>query len=392
MSMFLILLLGRLLSELGHRLGWPSVVGEILAGLLIGPSLLNWVTPDPTLAIIAELGVILLLFDIGCKTSMKHLYHSGRSVFWVALLGIILPGVSTGLAAAYWLELSTFSAIFFGCALTATSIGISLRVLTQAGQQQNPAGHIILGAAVVDDIVGVALLSLMFNFAISGRIDLASTARLSLVIVAFLLLSLIATRMLIYLFRALQPRAKHSGYETLAAMSLIYLFTWLAHWVGAPTLLGGFIVGMALSRQFVSPINRYLQNPFSFTHQLEQATRPLVDMLAPVFFVYIGISLDLSQLHISWSGLAILLWLSLIAIVSKLLAGLVVKGNWRQKLLIGSAMIPRGEVGLVFAKLGHQLGVLPPKLFAELILIIAITTLIGPLLLKWVLSGQQTHS
>jgi len=387
-SIFIMLTLGRLLSELCCRVGVPGVVGEMLAGLIIGPSILGWVHPHNTLSVLAELGVILLLFDIGCETSVKRLYHaSGRSI-WVALGGIIFPVVVGGASAAYWLNLPPFTALFFGCALTATSIGISIRVMTQANQGQTLAGQVILGAAVVDDIVGVVLLSILLNFNASGTLSLVSVLILVLKVVGFMFLAPPMARALIYLFRSWYPHTKGSGFEVFVVITLICLFAWLAHWFGAPALLGGFAAGMALSRQFVSPTNRYLPNPFPFTHKLEVSAKPLVELFSPIFFVYVGISVDLSQLDLTLSGLLVLLWLALIAIVTKLASGMAAKGPLRRKVIIGSAMIPRGEVGLVFAEMGLQLNIIQPKLFTEMVLIIAITSIVGPLLLKWSLKGQ----
>ena len=389
LSLCLILLFGRLFGDLFQRLQLPSVVGEILAGLLLGPTLLNWITPHETLGIMAELGVILLLFSIGCETSIKHLYQAGSSAIGVAFIGILMPAIVVTLTTMLWLNQTGFSAIYLGCALTATSIGISIRVLAQAKQAHSREGHIILGAAVIDDIAGVILLSVLFNFAAKGELSLLATLLLIIKIVGFLLLSPPIARGLLYIFRALRPTEHHTGYEAIVTMVLICLFAWLAHAFGAPALLGGFAVGLALSRQFVSPLNRYLKNPFPFTHQMEVASKPLVDVFAPIFFVYVGVGLDLSQIDASWNGLLILITLSILAIAAKIAAGAFVKGSTRTKLIIGSAMVPRGEVGLVFAEMGLQMEIISSKLFTELVLVIAITTIAGPLLLKWALHSPH---
>ncbi|MFT6256194.1 MAG: Kef-type K+ transport system membrane component KefB [Cellvibrionaceae bacterium] len=389
MSLFFILVVGRILGELSEQLGCPSVVGEVIAGILLGPSILNWVEPNSTLAIIAELGVILLLFDIGCETSIKRLVNAGGQAVRVALLGIALPILTTGLASLYWLSLAPFTALFFGCALTATSIGISMRVLTLYKQTQSSAGHIILGAAVIDDIVGVILLSLLFHFASSGELALSSTLMLFITITSFIVFSPPLVRAIIYFTRWLRPKTNIPGYEVFVVMSLISMFAWLAHWFGTPAILGGFAVGMGISRQFTSPLNKFLKNPFPYTYKLELSSRPLVQIFSPIFFVYVGVSLDLSQLDSSFTGLVILGWLAFIAVLSKFVAGLIAGQNWQEKCIIGAAMVPRGEVGLVFAEMGRQLGVIPAKEFAILVMIIALTTLIGPLILKYTLSKQH---
>ncbi|MCE9791091.1 cation:proton antiporter [Shewanella indica] len=383
-ALFLILLFSRVLGECCNRIGWPPVVGEIGAGLLLGPSVLGWLEPTQVLANIAELGVILLLFSIGAETSIKRLYSAGRQVAAVAIIGIVVPLLLTGLAAFYWLELSLFAALFYGCTLTATSIGISLRVLSDSGQQQSSAGHLILGAAVFDDIAGVILLSLLFNFASEGQLAPLAIIKLC----GLLLLAPPLGRMLVYLLRVFSYQSQTPGYEAVVMLTLICLFAWLAHLFGAPALLGGFAAGLALSRQFIWPWQKYLQNPFPFTHKLEKSMQPLTDVFAPVFFVYVGISLDLSQLNLSPYSLLLLLAMILLAFIGKLAAGLVVSGTWRQKLIVGSAMVPRGEVGLVFAEVGRQLDIIPAKVFTELVLVIAITTLLGPLLLRRLLPKE----
>ncbi|MDX6015317.1 MULTISPECIES: cation:proton antiporter [Shewanella] len=387
-ALFLILLFSRVLGECCNRIGWPAVVGEIGAGLLLGPSVLGWLEPTQVLANIAELGVILLLFSIGAETSIQRLYSAGRQVVAVAIIGIIAPLLLTGLAAFYWLELSLFAALFYGCTLTATSIGISLRVLSDSGQQQSSAGHLILGAAVFDDIAGVILLSLLFNFASEGQLAPLAIIKLCGLLLLFLLLAPPLGRMLIYPLRVLSYQSQTPGYEAVVMLTLICLFAWLAHLFGAPALLGGFVAGLALSRQFIWPWQKYLQNPFPFTHKLEKSMQPLTDVFAPVFFVYVGISLDLSQLNLSPYSLLLLLAMILLAFIGKLAAGLVVSGTWRQKLIVGSAMVPRGEVGLVFAEVGRQLDIIPAKVFTELVLVIAITTLLGPLLLRRLLPKE----
>ncbi|WP_144212985.1 cation:proton antiporter [Shewanella donghaensis] len=391
-SLCLILFLGKLFGGVFQRLGLPVVVGEIFAGLLLGPSLLSVITPHPTLTVLAELGVILLLFSIGCETSIKGLHKAGSRAMSVAILGIIIPAIVMGLSSAYYLTDSTFTAIFLGCALTATSIGISLSVLVRANHAKTTVGNIILGAAVFDDISGVILLSILFNFASNGVFDVMSTLYLIIKVLMFLIFTPPLARALLYLARALKPVNDNSGYEVIITMILVCFFAWAAHLFGAPALLGGFAVGLALSRQFISPLNRYFVNPFAFTHKMEVSTKALVDVFTPIFFVYVGISLDLSQLDYSASGILLLMWISLLAVMSKLLAGGLAGGNWQTKLIVGSAMVPRGEVGLVFAEMGRQMNIIDNKLFTELVVIIAITTLIGPLLLKWSLKKYGHHS
>src|SRR5574340_1313937 len=185
----IILISARLLSETVARFGIPSVIGELLAGLLIGPSLLGWVSPDTTMKLLAEIGIILLLFEVGMDTDLSRLARSGSKPVAVALIGFTLP-FALGYGVSAWVfGLPELTALFIGGTLTATSIGITVRVLDDLGRRQSDEAQIVIGAAVLDDILGVMALAFLYQFVVQNEVSLAATGKFTLVIVMFMLLS-----------------------------------------------------------------------------------------------------------------------------------------------------------------------------------------------------------
>lgn len=382
LSLLLMLLLAKILAQLCWRLGLPAVVGELSSGLILGPSLLGWVTPHPQLHNLAELGVVTLMFVIGCETSIKRLLHSGHRVITVALSGVLVPALLIPPFVHWLLPAPPLEALFFGVALTATSIGIAMRVLRLNQQDKGMMGHTILGAAIIDDVLGVLLLGFMFSLS-NGDMEPAGVVLQLTTIVLFLMLAPIATRVIIYLLKPLAKQDMLPGFHASTVLLLICLFGWLAYLCGTPPLLGGFAAGLGISRHFTSPWSKWLVNPFPFTRKLEKASGPLNDVLAPLFFSYVGLSINLNQQALTPTTLIIALVLTVLAVLTKLQCGLWLSGSWRQKLMVGSAMVPRGEVGLVFAEMGRQVNLLGDEAFALLVLVITLTTIVGPVVLKW---------
>ncbi|WP_169307047.1 cation:proton antiporter [Ferrimonas sediminicola] len=385
LSLLLMLLLAKILAQLCWHLGLPAVVGELSAGLVLGPSLLGWVQPHLQLQNLAELGVVTLMFVIGCETSIKRLMHSGPRVLTVALSGVLVPAMVIPPMVHWLLPAPPLEALFFGVALTATSIGIAMRVLRLNHQDRGVMGHTILGAAIIDDVLGVLLLGLMFSLS-NGDLEPTRLFLQLVTIVLFLMLAPVATRVLIYLLKPLAKRDLLPGFHASTVLLLICLFGWLAYLCGTPPLLGGFAAGLGVSRHFTSPWSKWLVNPFSFTRQLEHASGPLNDVLAPLFFSYVGLSIDLSQHALTPAFLVVALALTTAAVLAKLQCGLWIAASWRQKMMLGSAMVPRGEVGLVFAEMGRQVNLLGAEGFTLLVLVITLTTIVGPVMLKWACS------
>jgi len=383
------LIAARVLSETVARFGIPSVIGELMAGLLIGPSLLGWVTPDTTMKLLAEIGIILLLFEVGMDTSLSRLVRSGSKPYIVAVVGFVLP-FGLGYAVSAWLfGLSELTALFIGGTLTATSIGITVRVLDDLGKRQSDEAQIVIGAAVLDDILGVLALAFLYQFAVEQQVSLKALSEVSLYIVLFMVLAPVVAKLAAAVIDRLDQRAASPGLLLTMALSLILLFSWLAHAVGAPEIMGGFAAGLAFSQHFgfKLPLGKAT---FSFepspklAHRLEEQMRPLIHTFSPLFFVMVGVSLNLSS--VNWSSAFI--WglagsLLLAAFIGKFAAGFFIHEPRQNQIAIGLAMIPRGEVGLIFAQLGFSQDILSGELYAALLIVVALTTMSPPFLLKW---------
>ena len=385
----IILIVARLLSETVARFGIPSVIGELLAGLLIGPSLLGWVTPDTTMKLLAEIGIILLLFEVGMDTNLSRLARSGSKPYIVAVAGFVVP-FGLGYAVSAWLfGLPELTALFIGGTLTATSIGITVRVLDDLGKRQSDEAQIVIGAAVLDDILGVLALAFLYQFAVEQQVSLMALGEVSLYIVLFMVLAPIVAKLASKVIDRLDRNAASPGLLLTMALSLILLFSWLAHAVGAPEIMGGFAAGLAFSQHFGFnlPLGKAILNfepSPQLAHRLEEQMRPLIHTFSPLFFVMVGVSLNLSS--VNWGSAFI--WglagsLLLAAFIGKFAAGFLIREPRRNQMAIGLAMIPRGEVGLIFAQLGFSQGTLNGELYAALLIVIALTTMAPPFLLKW---------
>ena len=384
LSLLLILVAARILAEIAVRLGAPAVIGELGAGILLGPSLLGWLEPNHVLQLLAEIGILLLLFEVGLETDLRKLVQTGRASSAVALTGFLFPFVLGFLLAWQLFELSLLVSLFIGGALTATSIGITVRVLSDLHQRHSREGQIVLGAAVLDDILGVVLLALLYEFSIGGGITLGNIARVLMFITLFFLLAPVAARLISVLVKRFDDVSETPGLIPTAMVSLVLLFAWLAHEMGAPELLGGFAAGLALSRRFFLPFGIALHNEPRFSERIENEMRPIIQLFTPIFFVMVGLSLNLRE--IDWSSAFIwsfsLLFL-LAAVIGKFAGAAFIGEPLARKIRIGVAMTPRGEVGLIFAELGRSSGIFDNEVYAGMIIVIALTTLLPPFLLKY---------
>lgn len=378
-----ILLGARILGELAVRLGAPAVIGELFAGVLLGPSLLGWVEPAPVIRLLAEIGIILLLFEIGLETDLQRMARTGLKSAIVALAGVVLPFIG-GFAVSYALfDLSLMVSLFIGGTITATSIGITVRVLADLNRQHSHEAQIVLGAAVLDDIIGVVLLALLYEFSKGGGISYSNTGKVIMFIVLFMVLAPFAAKLIAEVIGRFERSSQIPGLLPTTVVSLVLLFAWLAHAVGAPELLGGFAAGLALSRRFVVPMGMAIRTNTEFAHRMEEQMRPIVHLFTPIFFVMVGLSLNFRV--IDWSSPFVwtfTLTLLTVAVVTKLAAGLFIREPLALRVAIGLSMVPRGEVGLIFAELGRVSGILVGEVYAALILVIAFTTLLPPFALK----------
>ena len=382
-----ILLTARLFSEIAVRIKIPSVLGELFAGILLGPSLLGWIEPNEVLRLLAEIGIILLLFEVGLGTDVRKLANSGRKSVTVALGGFLLPFV-LGYSLGYLVfDFSVLVSLFIGGTLTATSIGITVRVLSDINRQQSTEGQIVLGAAVLDDVFGVVLLALLYEFSIGGGVNMANAGKVLVFVGAFFVLAPMAAKLIALLINRFEAVSGTPGLIPTTIVSLVLFFAWLAHAVGAPELLGGFAAGLALSRRFFLPFGIALRTDKRFSKEIETQMRPIINLFTPIFFVMVGLSLNLQQ--IDWTSPFIwnfsLLFFG-IAIAGKFAGALLIRESWHRRLIIGLAMVPRGEVGLIFAELGRVSGIFNNEVYAAMVIVIALTTLLPPLVMKWAYS------
>ena len=235
----IILLAARFLAEFASRFGVPSVMGELAAGLIFGPSLIGWLAPEETLRILAEVGIILLLFEVGMDTDVFRMAKAGAKPVMVAMAGFLLPLI-VGFAAAYLLfDLSLLASLFIGGTLTATSIGITVRVLTDLKRRASDEAQIVIGAAVIDDILGVIALAFLYQFAVQGQVTMSSIGQVSLFIILFMLLAPIAAKIIGWVIDHYDKKSEHPGLLLTMVVSLIMMFSYLAHAVGAPAIMGG---------------------------------------------------------------------------------------------------------------------------------------------------------
>ncbi len=382
--LLVILLTARVFAELATRLMAPAVIGELFAGVVLGPSLLGWIQPLEAIKLMAEIGIILLLFEVGLGTDVKRLVRTGVKPFVVAVSGFVLPLVF-GFVLGYWIfDLSLLVSLFIGGTLTATSIGITIRVLTDIKSQHSAEGQIVLGAAVLDDVLGVVLLALLYEFSIGGGVSLVNAGKVLTFVIAFFVLAPLAAKSISLVIKRFEKSSRIPGLLPTTIVSLVFFFAWLAHVLGAPEMLGGFAAGLALSRRFFMPLGIALHTHERFARRIEAQMQPIVQLFTPIFFVYVGLSLNLHE--IDWGSTFIWqfsLTLLAVAVAGKVAGVYLIRVSWPARWVIGLSMIPRGEVGLIFAELGRVSGIFNNEIYAGMIIVIALTTVVPPFALKW---------
>lgn len=382
--LLVILLTARLFAELAVRLKSPSVIGELFAGIVIGPSLFGWIEPVEALKLMAEIGIILLLFEVGLSTDIKRLIRTGTKSTIVAIIGFIAP-LLFGFSIGYWLfDLSLLISLFIGGTLTATSIGITVRVLTDLKLNNSHQGQIVLGAAVLDDVLGVMLLALLYEFSTGGGVNWGNAIRVLVFVSAFFILAPMLAKVMSVVIKRFHASSEIPGLIPTTIVSLVLFFAWLAHVVGAPELLGGFAAGLALSRRFFLPLGVTLHKDEDFARTIEQQMQPIISLFTPIFFVVVGLSINLREIDWFSSQVWIFSFVLLVAaIAGKLIGSFFIRESWASRLLIGMSMVPRGEVGLIFAELGRLSGIFNNETHAGMVIVIVLTTIIPPFTMKW---------
>jgi len=365
---------GKFLAEIFERLRQPAVVGEIIAGVLMGPSLLGLVHPSDLTRGLAEIGVIFLLFTVGLETKPRDILQVGWTAALVALLGMIVPFV-LGFYYFRATDHNMVEAVFVGAALTATSVGITARVLADAGVLSSRVARVILGAAVIDDILGMIVLAVVSSLS-TGLINYISLALVAVEAVGFSLLVVFFGSRVVESFQSrVAGLHTRNGAFVLSVVLCLALSLASVH-IGMAAIIGAFLAGLALAEQ-------------SAKWRLQENAHPISEFLAPFFFVLLGTEVNLRTFLQPGMPLTVSI-LCLLAIVSKLVGcGLGSLGmGWRPALRIGVGMVPRGEVGLIVAAVGLRLHTISDSVYTNVVLMSIVTTLFAPPVLRLLLPGS----
>ncbi len=358
----------KLLAELCERVGQPGIVGEILAGALVGPSVLGWISPNETLKALSDLGVMFLLFGVGLEVKASELLKVGGKATVVATIGVIVPFFTGWGILAAW-GAPQIESIFVGAAMVATSVGITASVLSARGVLHEVASKVILAAAVIDDVLGLIVLAVVSSLA-RGRVNLWEIALVASLATAFTVVMAIwgttAVKRVLPIFGS---RARADEAEFHIALVFLFAMALLAQYTGVAAIVGAFLAGLALSD--------------SSDARMRTLTRGVSELLVPFFLAGIGLHLNFGVFR-SRSTIALALLILAAAVVTKLVGcGLgAISLGWQNVLKIGLGMVPRGEVGMVVAQLGLGMAVISTEVYGVVVFMAVATTLLTPLLLK----------
>ena len=384
------LLFAKVLGGVMERFGIPSVLAELLTGILIGNlggslgESFSSIQASPILAGLSELGVLFLLFLVGLETNLSDLAKSGKDASRAAIIGVVAPFI-LGFALVYFMsgsfaETNFNHALFLGAALSATSVGITARVLSDAGELRSRSGQIILGAAVIDDVLGITVLAIVAAIVTQGSVSVGMMAGLLGRIAAFGVCVWVLRRFVLKrVIRLLKP-LEVSGTITILMLSLCLIAAWAAEKAQLAGIIGAFALGLALDETYFEGYQ------LKAATGLEHLMKPVTDFLVPVFFMVVGMRVKLAAFT-DPKTLGFAIALTICAVIGKLACGLPISKEARRtgadRILIGFGMLPRGEVGLIFAGMGLQLQVLNQSDYNAVVAMVALTTLLAPALISW---------
>ena len=408
LTLVVIYLASKLGAEAALKFDFPPVLGELVAGVIVGVSALHLVvfpesglsasnsgimtvlqsinhlspaaitsvfeSQSEVISVLAELGVIVLLFEIGLESDIRQLKEVGVQAVFVACAGVAVPFAAGTVGLMMIFHTPAIPAIFAGAALTATSIGITSKVLSELGRLKSKEGQIIVGAAVIDDVLGIIVLAVVASLAKTGEIDVVNVIYLIVSASVFLLGSILLGGIFNNSFTAVVEKLKTRGNIVIPAFIFALFMAFLANAIHLEAILGAFAAGLVLDES-------------DARNELDELVKPIADMIVPIFFVTVGARADLGVLNPAVpdnrAGLLIAVFLIVVAILGKLVTGWVVFGlPGINRLAIGVGMIPRGEVGLVFAGIGSASGVLDKPLEVSIIIMVILTTFLAPPFLR----------
>ncbi len=416
LSLVFVYLASKLGGELSKLVDLPPVLGELVAGVIVGVSALHllvfpetgavasdsvvitilqkiaglspedvgevFTNSSEVISVLAELGVIILLFEIGLESDLRELQKVGARAAIVAVVGVVAPFVAGTVGLILIFGMPTIPAVFAGAALTATSIGITSKVLSELGQLKSTEGQIIVGAAVIDDVLGIIVLAVVASLAKTGDVDIANLVYLIISATAFLFGSIFLGKFFNKSFVAIAEKLQTRGKLVIPALIFAFSMAFLANAIHLEAILGAFAAGLVLDET-------------DKRKELDQQVIPIADILVPIFFISVGAKVDLSVLNPTIAdnrqGLIIATFLIVVAIIGKVITGWAIFGQEKiNRLAIGIGMIPRGEVGLVFAGIGAASGILDKPLQAAIIIMVILTTFVAPPLLRFAFKQGET--
>ena len=410
--LIVILVAAKLGAELFERIGQPAVLGELIAGVILGNVILvngGWNFFEPLRAsvltdhaaigidILAKIGIIILLFEVGLESSVKEMRRVGISSFLVATIGVVIPFVLGYFVSAVFItrvpnEILAISPnfninnihMFIGATLCATSVGITARVFKDMARIQTPEARIVLGAAVIDDVLGLIILatvSAVVSSAETGsNLSLLDIVKLTMVAVGFLVGALIIGTYFIPRVMKVAARFRTQGLMLITAILICFVLSVLASEAGLASIVGAFAAGLILEEVHFKE--------FGTNIGIENLIQPIATVFVPVFFVLMGIQVHLESFFIP-SILGVSGGLIVAAMLGKQACGLVVREKNIDRVTVGIGMIPRGEVGLIFASIGKGLGVIDTEIFSAVVIMVIVTTLVTPPLLKWSIARAE---
>ena len=399
------LVVAKLMGEVFERLQQPAVLGELIAGIMLGNLVIFGFTrveslkTNETVAALAELGVIILLFEVGLESDLKEMMEVGWSSLLVAVLGVIAPFLLGWAFSAYLVpDEPRLAHVFIGATLCATSVGITARVFKDLGKLGTREARIILGAAVIDDVLGLLILAVVAG-AIKASANGASLSMLNVALIAFksfafLIGSIVVGQLLVPRLLRGAGRLETRGVLLTLAISFCLVLAWAAAKVGLAPIVGAFAAGLILDEVHYQPTGGRTER------DLHDLLQPVSTVLVPIFFVLMGLKVDL-RLFTHGSILGLAAALTVAAIIGKQICALGVVERGVNRLAVGLGMIPRGEVGLIFAGIGatlmlpsatgENIPVISSAIFGAVVIMVIITTLITPITLKWSLGRKRTN-
>jgi Kef-type K+ transport system membrane component KefB len=369
-------------GELAVRVNLPAVLGELVMGVVVGVSGLHLLGgTSEVVKVLSEIGVILLLFEIGLESDLQELLKVGALAAIVACVGVAAPFALGTIGLIVFFGVPVLPAVFAGAALTATSIGITARILADLGRLNTTEGQVIIGAAILDDILGIIILAVVLGITQKGTVSAFDLAYTVVIATGFLVVAIVVGRLFAPFFVKIVNRLRTRGDLLVSALVFAFGLAYIASIIGSEAILGSFAAGLVLAET-------------DKREELERKIKPVADTFVPVFFVSVGATTNLAVLNPfnpqTQAGFAITLFLLVAAILGKVITGFVLRTKVPiNRLAIGFGMIPRGEVGLIFAGQGSQVPGLSPAVLTAIVIVVIVTTFMAPPLLRFALEREE---